>query len=152
MAAAGPNPYAQQTVLSPAAALHEVGDPFVWSPKPVEVVAGSTGELTLHLEIPETCEIYRDRLSVRVLDAPGLEAGEAVIPDATHTKTFDEHEYGTLRDNAQIKVPFTAVGDLTGVQVVKLELTHQGCRGGLCYPEVVQQREALVRIVPTTHD
>jgi len=152
MAVAGPNPYAHKTALSQAVVVSQGDDPFTWAPQPVEVNAGATAELTLDLEIPESCEIYRDKLSVRVVDSPGLKLGNAQIPEATHERAIHKQQFGTLRADTAITLPVMALGDRTGVQVVKLELTHQGCKGGLCYPEVVQQQEALIRIVPANVD
>jgi thiol:disulfide interchange protein len=152
-AADPPNPYSAPApgVWTPAPVQ---ADPFDWDIPVAAVVAGEPSRLRLRLVVPPEYHVYRDQLEVKVLAAGGLEFGEADFPKGSYkvdpavagagsTEARELYEQDVI-----VYLPVQAPKRGASSAVVELELRHQGCKAGLCYPPVTQRRSVLVPVRP----
>lgn len=112
-------------------------DPFAWETR---YDAGAR-RIVATLTIPDGHTVYRDQVELSVAEAKGLVVGRPDLPP------------GEVREDPAGREPRELyAADLVvylpvkrGVGVVKLELRHQGCKGGLCFPPVSSERLVVVR-------
>lgn len=106
-------------------------DPFVW-----QVPEVSPTPVVVSLTIPEGYAVYRDALSITAVQGT---IGEPVFPEARLAP--DPSEPGRFRalydGPIQIQVP-AEPGKIV------LEVAHQGCRKGLCWPRTTSRHEVVV--------
>lgn len=123
-------------------------DPFAWAVTAEPVDVGSDGALTLRLVVPPSHFVYRDRVSIVVLEPGPLSVGAVALPPGQVMADVagdlpDREQYGA---DVFFTVPFTATrAAVAGLQSVTLQVEHQGCRPGLCFPPT---RTELTTLVP----
>lgn len=127
------NPYLSGPAMDPIAVGAVEKDPFVWSAPTI------TGERTVVfvLTVPEGYAVYRDELQVKVVSG---KAGEPRFPEPKlAVDPSNPEEWRALYDgDVRIELPVEP-GDLV------VELSHQGCRKGLCWPHSVVTKTVAVR-------
>ena len=125
-------------------------DPFRVEIIPMEVESGSKGALQVIVVVPPKHHLYRDMMSVTVLDGNGLGFEEAQFPDGEFKQ--DPANPSSLRElykePVQVRVPF--VGSETGEYSPLVEVRYQGCKETLCYMPAVHQVAAKVNVVAAT--
>lgn len=112
----------------------QVGDPFSWSAEPVVATVGRATTAQLRLAVPPGTRIYRDAVEVRALGTYGFTIGAVVLPPG---KLVDDGEGGVREGydaDVVLTIPLTATR--AGSFTLRLDVHHQGCRTGLCYPPV----------------
>lgn len=124
-------------------------DPFSWVVPATEVPEGGAGTLMLRLVVPPGTHVYRDGIEVTVTDAGGLVVGTPDLPPGL--KLVDpgdpSNEVRELYDHdVLVAIPVTARPGTVGLHTVALDLRHQGCKPGLCYPPVQTPMSALVHV------
>ncbi|MEZ4316626.1 MAG: protein-disulfide reductase DsbD family protein [Myxococcota bacterium] len=126
------NPYAGSPGL-PSGDVPEA-QPFQWT-----VPKLASGEIELALHVPEGFAVYRDYVVVRAAEGP-VTLGEPVLPEARlAVDPSNPEEWRALYDHdIVVKVPLKGTGTLV------LELEHQGCRKGLCWPITTEKHEVTV--------
>lgn len=124
-AALAGNPYAEKSEL------FEV-QPFQWT-----AVSKLPGQIELSLHIPSGSAVYRDQLGIVAIIGT---IGEPIFPvSKLAVDPSNPEQYKALYDaDVVIQVPATA-GDLV------LQLTHQGCRAGLCWPQTTVEKKVTVK-------
>lgn len=124
-------------------------DPFAWDATGEPVVAGGDGRVTLRLVVPPTHFVYKDSVSITLVSGGQLSAGTVELPVGVVQPDVagdlpDREQYGA---DVFIAVPLTAPSSaIAGLQEVVLEVRHQGCRPGLCFPPTTTQLTALVPV------
>ena len=146
-----PGPYGGSLLPSPSPApdLHGTHDPFSWQVPATEVNAGGATTLMLRLVVPPGTHVYRDGIEVRVIDPGGLVVGAPDLPPGL--KQADPGDpTGDVRElydsDVLIAIPVSSPSANTGLFTVALDLRHQGCKPGLCYPPVQTAIGALVHV------
>ncbi len=147
---------ADEHVAAPAAAagslgdvLRSIGSPSLSSPGaalPPEqafhfaALAQGPHRLLLRWTMPKGYYLYRDQITVRLADAPGLDLKPAWPAGVLH---HDEYYGEATVYFDEVELPVTVEGDLAGRKQLSLEASFQGCQeGGLCYP--VMHREVTL--------
>mgnify|MGYP003883708185 CR=1 FL=1 len=124
------------------------------NPFRVEVTApklapGASGTAEVRVVVPSGFHVYRDMMWVKVLDAGGLEVGEASFPPGLLRP--DPASPGNERElydmDVIVHLPIKA-GEEAGSKVARIEVGYQGCKGGLCYMPATEQHELKVDITP----
>ncbi|MFT6377311.1 MAG: hypothetical protein ACJARS_003972, partial [bacterium] len=124
-------------------------DPFAWDATGEPVVVGGDGRVTLRLVVPPTHFVYKDSVSISVVAGGELSAGPVILPVGVVQADVagdlpDREQYGA---DVFMTVPLSAPLSATaGLQAVVLEVRHQGCRPGLCFPPTTTQLTALVPV------
>ncbi|TNE85937.1 MAG: hypothetical protein EP330_23665 [Deltaproteobacteria bacterium] len=109
-----------------------VEDPFAWH----TTYDAEHTRIVATLTIPEGHTVYRDQVEIDVVDGGGAVLGKPDLPK------------GEVRPDPAGRAPRELyAADLVvflpvkrGDGVVKLSLRHQGCKGGLCFAPVTQER------------
>ncbi|MBM4368464.1 MAG: protein-disulfide reductase DsbD N-terminal domain-containing protein, partial [Deltaproteobacteria bacterium] len=125
----------------------------VESPVRVEVAdaiasPGAEVPIAVRLSIPAGHHVYADQLAVDVIDAASLTIGAPVEPpgklqsDPANPARQREVYEGEL----VVELPARVPADASGAYVVKLLVTHQACREGLCYPDRADRLDARVNV------
>lgn len=141
-------PGAPQTPLG-APDLSGTKDPFSWVVPAVAVPAAGEATLMLRLVVPPGTHVYRDGIEVSVTDAGGLVVGAPDLPPGLKRADPGDpsNEVRELYDtDVLIAVPVAARAGDAGLHTVGLDLRHQGCKPGLCYPPVQTTVGALVHV------
>lgn len=126
-------------------------DPFAWDAVGSPVVAGASTSVRLRLVVPAGHHAYADAISVTPADPAGLVVGAASLPAPElrvdpATGDAERPQYST---DTWIQLPISApAGTTAGPRVVKLDVTHQGCRLGLCFPPKTTRVEVIVPVRP----
>jgi thiol:disulfide interchange protein len=109
--------------------------PFRW-----DVPEIASGELTLTLRIPSGYAVYRDQIHIRGA-SDDVVLGEPAFPEPRlAVDPSDPEQWRALYEtDIEIRVP------LTGQGLLSLEVEHQGCRKGLCWPSTTSSH--TVRVV-----
>ncbi len=124
-------------------------DPFAWDATGEPVDVGGTGAVTLRLVVPPTHFVYKDSVSISLVSGGQLSAGTVELPVGVVQPDVagdlpDREQYGA---DVFITVPLTASSSAdAGLQEVLLEVRHQGCRPGLCFPPTTTMLTALVPV------
>ena len=124
-------------------------DPFEWAATASPVEADAGGNITLRLVIPPSHFVYRDRVSIDVVDPAGLLIGEVMLPPGELRPDVgqdlpDREQYAS---DVFFTIPLSAAQTTTdGLAQVSLEVRHQGCRPGLCFPPTTTPLTALVPV------
>lgn len=136
--------YAEPKV--PAAPASEE-DPFRWEAEVPTLAAGQEGKIVLRLVVPAGMHVYRDQLEVVVRDAAGFTVGAADFPPgrkmADPATGSDERELYDL--DVLVHLPVTAPA-ASGLSKLAVEVRHQGCRPGLCFPPKTATLDLLARV------
>ena len=130
--AGGGNPY--QPAASTGPAVQDPSQPFHW-----EVPEIAMSELTLVLRIPEGHAVYRDQIHIRSTSA-AVTLGEPVFPEAKLSVDPSDPEQWRALYEADIQV----VVPVSGSGVLALEVEHQGCAKGLCWPSTTSSHTVRV--------
>ena len=99
--------------------------PFTWT-----VPSRALGPtLDLKLTVPPGHAVYREYIEIRVVGGP-VKVGEPGFPEPElGVDPSNPEVYRALyRSDVPVTLPVTGAGTL------QLELSHQGCRQGLCWP------------------
>jgi thiol:disulfide interchange protein len=123
-------------------------DPFAWDVEPATATIGQGGAITLDLHVPAGMHVYRDSVTVDVIDAGGLVLGTAERPpglvrDDPALGDADRELYDL---DVAIQLPVRAPTGPDHLAEVALDVHHQGCRAGLCYPPVTTRLIAWVHV------
>ena len=122
-------------------------DPFRWEAEPGSVGAGESARLVLRLVVPPGTHVYRDQIEVVVKDAAGFTVGAPDFPPGLKKPDpatgSDERELYDMDVVLHLPVTAPAAGGLAKIVV---EVRHQGCRPGLCFPPKVSTLEILARV------
>ncbi len=153
-ALAGPYDEPSELFAAPAAETSQAGDisgtadPFRWVIEGARVSPGDEARLELKLLVPAGTHLYRDMLSVSVLDAGGLKVGKPDFPPGrTQADPANGGKPRELYDlDVIIYLPFKAPKSLSGPIPVRLGTGHQGCREGLCFPPGELEHDVVVTI------
>ena len=126
---ASANPYAQG-----AAPLTVEKQPFEWRAPSLAV-----GVVELVLHVPEGYAVYRDQIAIRAAEG-SVAIGDPVFPEPKLAQDLgNPEEWRALYDrDVVIQVPVKGAG------LLELELEHQGCRKGLCWPMTTAKRQVRV--------
>jgi hypothetical protein len=126
-------------------------DPFEWEIDPLVLQPGSSGRLVLRLVIPPDMHVYRDALTVEVIDAAGLLLGAADLPPGE--RMVDPADGSDVREmyrlSPVIYLPVSVPADKSGLFQLVLRIRHQGCRPGLCFPPHEAEITAIVAVEPS---
>ncbi len=131
----GGNPY--EPAVSSGPSVDDLAQPFRW-----EVPEIAIEEVTLTLRIPAGYAVYRDQIRIRAKEATdSVDLGEPVFPEPRlAVDPSDPEEWRALYDHdIEVRVPVKGAGHLV------LEVEHQGCRKGLCWPSTTSSH--TVRVV-----
>lgn len=100
----------------------------------VEAIADGGSRLLLRVTPAKGYYLYRDKLQLRLADAPGIRLGRPQFPPA---RDYQDAHFGKVKvyfDQAEIPVPLLREGGGTAARTVTLHASWQGCQdGGLCY-------------------
>jgi thiol:disulfide interchange protein DsbD len=103
----------------------------------VEAIARTPAELVLRMTPAPGYYLYRDKIAVRAVDAPGITLGAPRFPDG---KPYKDEHFGDVVvyfDQAEIAVPVQR-GD-AAARTLALEVDLQGCKDqGICYPPMTR--------------
>ncbi len=125
----------------------------VESPVRVEVAdaiasPGAEVPIAVRLAIPEGHHVYADQLAIDVIDAASLSVGAPVEPagrlQADPANPAKQRE--VYEGDVVVELPARIPADARGSYVVKLLVTHQACREGLCYPDRADRLDARVTV------
>jgi thiol:disulfide interchange protein len=129
-------------------AAEAAANPFRVEVEPVAALApGAQARARVVVVVPEGFHVYRDMMSVTVLDAGGLTLGAADFPPGLSrpdpaNPSAQREQYDT---NVVIEIPVTASG-AAGRRVAKLEVKYQGCKRSLCYMPATEVHELVVDV------
>lgn len=108
---------------------------------------GSEGMIEVRVVVPSGYYVYRDMMSVEVLDAGGLTLGEASFPPGIFKP--DPANPGTEREQFDmdvfVQVPVRAPSE-AAMYSAWMKVRYQGCKQSLCYMPQVEEVEARVRV------
>ncbi len=143
------NPYDDAPSLIPA---HSTEDPFSWELSSVALQPGQPGRITATLIVPPGTHVYRDQLEVSVANPDGLRIGKPDFPPgltapdpANKAMTRELYERDVI-----IYLPVNVPKKTEAVSAyVQLQLRHQGCREGLCFPPSDTMSHVLIPIRTT---
>lgn len=129
-------------LVSPAAA---ASSPFHVEAPAVRMQAGKTGTVQVRVVVPPGHHVYKDMIRVETVDAAGLVVGPADLPpglpQADPANPSVQRELYDL--DVLIEVPVSVAAE-PGSHDLRLAVTVQGCKGGLCY--LPQTAELLVPV------
>jgi len=112
-----------------------------------EAIAMSPTEILARWTMPKGYYLYRDRSSVRVADASGVEAGAGQWPAGVDH--VDEHFGSVVVYYDQVELPVALKRAQGDAQTIQLLGEFQGCKeDGICYP--VMQRTVAVDLEPAS--
>ena len=110
-------------------------DPFRVEATGARLAPGSAGRLSVTIAVPEGFVVYRDMVSVEVVDTAGLELGAPDLPPgfarpdpANPALTREQYSFPVI-----IEVPVSAPA-AEGTYAPALKVRYQGCKASLCYP------------------
>ncbi|MFM2248933.1 MAG: hypothetical protein RL071_5008 [Pseudomonadota bacterium] len=111
------------------------------------LVPGGQARARVVVAVPEGFHVYRDMMSVTVLDAGGLTLGAADFPPGLSrpdpaNPSAEREQYDT---NVVIEIPVTATG-AAGRRIAKLEVKYQGCKRSLCYMPATEVHDLVVDV------
>jgi thiol:disulfide interchange protein DsbD len=109
----------------------------------VEALAQSPSELLLRFTPAPGYYLYRDKIAVRVVDAPGFATGTPRWPPGRAYR--DEHfgEVVVYFDQVEVPVPLQRAD--TAARTLALDVDFQGCQDqGLCYPPMTRRLEVAL--------
>ena len=124
-------------------------DPFVWQVSPLTVAAGSMANVTLRLVVPPGDTVYRDQIDVVGHADAGLVVGAADLPPGRfHADPANGSDGRELYDmDVVVLVPVTVPrATAAGLVPLTLDLRHQGCRPGLCFPPHEEHMQLWVHV------
>ncbi len=125
----------------------------VESPVRVEVAdaiasPGAEVPIAVRLAIPDGHHVYADQLAIDVIDAASLSIGAPVEPagklQADPANPAKQRE--VYEGEVVVELPAKIPADASGSYVVKLLVSHQACREGLCYPDRADRLDARVNV------
>jgi thiol:disulfide interchange protein DsbD len=103
----------------------------------VEAIANSPAELLLRFTPAKGYYLYRDKTTLKVLDAPGFALGAPRWPAGT--KYRDEHFGDVVVYFDQVDVPVPLQRGDAAARTLALEVGLQGCKDkGICYPPMTR--------------
>ena len=133
-----------------ASALDALDDDITLPPEQAfvfEAITLSPTEILARWTMPKGYYLYRDRSSVRVADASGVEAGAGQWPPGVDH--VDEHFGSVVVYYDQVELPVALKRPHGEVQTIQLLGEFQGCKeDGICYP--VMQRTVEVDLEPAS--
>ncbi|MDE2308405.1 MAG: protein-disulfide reductase DsbD [Xanthomonadaceae bacterium] len=98
----------------------------------LEALASSPHQLLLRWTMPAGYYLYRDRTTLKLVDAAGLSLKPAWPAGTLH---HDAHYGDVTVYFDQVDLPVAVEGDLAGRHRLLLQASFQGCQqDGLCYP------------------
>jgi hypothetical protein len=130
-----------------ALAQSKVKNPFRVETQDVGLALGAAGVVRITVAVPADHHLYRDMMSVTVLDDGGLVAAEPSFPPG-HQKP-DPADPETNREQYDmdviIEVPVTASGT-AGEYLLKFAVKYQGCKKSLCWMPQTDEVQATVKV------
>ncbi|MDO4708735.1 MAG: protein-disulfide reductase DsbD [Pseudomonadota bacterium] len=100
----------------------------------MEAIADGGSRLLLRATPARGYYLYRDKISLRLENAPGIRLGKPALPSARDH--HDEH-FGAVKayfDEAEIPIPLQRSGAGSQAQEITLHIGWQGCQqDGICY-------------------
>lgn len=125
------NPYRSGPLLSDDQAQVDT-DPFTWE------VPAVTGEhkLVIVLRVPKGHAVYQDQIGLRAIQG---EIGDPVFPEAELAPDPSEPEAWRAIHRADVRIEIPVKPGR-----IELELSHQGCRKGLCWPRKTVTKTVVV--------
>ena len=102
-----------------------------------EAAAPEPGHLLLRWSMPKGYYLYRDRTTLKLIDADGLRLRPPEWPDGV---MHADPQFGNVVVYFdQVDVAVAVDGDLAGRKRLTVQATFQGCQdGGLCYPPMTR--------------
>lgn len=140
----GAGPIFEVPPVNPGGIAAMTPDPFEWVAGPAKGVAGKDGRIVVRLLIPPDHDVWRDMVEVRVVDDGGLKLGLADLPPGIPVVEADGTPRERYRGEAVVWIPVGAAP--AGTRTVKLALSHQGCRPGLCFPPKTSELVVTVEV------
>ena len=121
-------------------------NPFSVRAAPVTLEAGGSGQAELVFKVPPGTYLYREMAKVQVLEAGPVDIEAADLPPGV--MRFDE-AFGREREvwevDAIALLPLTAPPQV-GSYTVLVDVSYQGCRGGLCFMPANSQLELTLNV------
>ena len=119
--------------------------PFHVEAPAARLEVGKPGTVEVRVVVPPGHHVYRDMIRVETVDASGLTVGAADLPpglpQADPANPSVQRELYDL--DVFIEVPVSGAAQ-PGTHEVRLAVTVQGCKGGLCYlPQTVEVLAAV---------
>ena len=115
----------------------------------LSLAPGAKGNVEIRIVVPTGWHLYRDMVSVELLDPAGLVVGEPSLPPglpvpdpANPAHTREQYEL-----DAYVEVPVTAPA-APGRYEAAFEIRYQGCKGGICLMPRTEQVVAPVVVAP----
>ncbi len=108
-----------------------------------------SAEITRRLVVPQDHFVYQDAVSVEVVDAGPLQVGALELPAGVlgvdpAGEPVERMHYSA---DTYIALPIAVPTDVeAGLVTVVLDIRHQGCRPGLCFPPKTTRVEVLVPV------
>lgn len=100
----------------------------------VEAIADGGSRLLLRVTPAKGYYLYRDKLQLRLADAPGIRLGKPQFPPA---RDYQDAHFGKVKvyfGEAEIPVPLLRDAAGEAARTVTLHASWQGCQdGGICY-------------------
>lgn len=125
----------------------KVKNPFRVEAQGVDLALDTSGVVRITVAVPADHHLYRDMMSVTVVDNGGLVAAEPSFPPG-HQKP-DPADPETNREQYDmdviIEVPVTASGTV-GEYLLKFAVKYQGCKKNLCWMPQTDEVEAIVKV------
>jgi thiol:disulfide interchange protein/DsbC/DsbD-like thiol-disulfide interchange protein len=123
-------------------------NPFRLDALGTKVPSGMDGMLDVTIVVPPGHHVYRDMISVRVVDAAGLKIGEPSFPRGLDKPDPANPALSREMYDLNVVVELTVgAAKALGAHPVVLEVGYQGCKGGLCFMPVTEQIVVPVDIV-----
>ncbi len=130
-----------------AVAQSKVTNPFRVEATGLDLKPGATGAVRITVAVPKEHHLYRDMMSVSVVEDGGLKPAEASFPPG-HSKP-DPADPETTREQYDmdviIEVPVTAPAE-AGEFSIKFAVKYQGCKKSLCWMPQTDEVEAKVKV------
>jgi len=125
----------------------KVKNPFRVEAADLTLASGASGAVRITVAVPAEHHLYRDMMSVAVVEAGGLTVAEASFPPG-HKKP-DPADPETTREQYDmdviIEVPVTAPGE-AGDYTAKFAVKYQGCKKSLCWMPQTDEVESKVTV------
>lgn len=139
-------PWISLVVLS---ALASEPDPFRWEAGGGAVAPGDVIRVPLTLRVPEGHAVYRDRVKASCVPSGGLTVTNVDVPlGEPRPDPAGEGIRPQLVSDAVVQLHVRAdSAAMPGLVTLQCTATHQGCRAGLCWPEVNTQVSANVAVL-----
>ncbi|MBI3541248.1 MAG: thioredoxin family protein, partial [Deltaproteobacteria bacterium] len=133
--------------------LAQIEDPFHWTfdTTKKEASPGDTLPLEVFFRIPSKHFLYRDKMTLSLVEGDGFELGESdYSPSMKKQDPFSGKLMDIFEAGAVLKIPLKVNAKIKeGEKTVKLLLSYQGCSDTLCFRLMKKEILLPVVIVPS---